>query len=101
MDYQVAISPSARRDLRDIVRYISLDSPDRGLRFGQLLLRSVKHLATVPNMGRIVPEFEDPQIREIVVRGYRVIYRVDHVRFRVDVARFWHGARTNPRFDNL
>jgi len=29
MGYQVALSPSARRDLRDIVRYISDDSPDR------------------------------------------------------------------------
>lgn len=34
MGYQVALSPSARRDLRDIVRYISLDSPERAVAFG-------------------------------------------------------------------
>jgi plasmid stabilization system protein ParE len=28
MDYQVVLSPSARADLRDIVRYISIDNPD-------------------------------------------------------------------------
>ena len=72
MGYSVALSPSARRDLRDIVRYISLDSPDRAVVFGQLLVSSAKRLAEFPELGRIVPEFDDPAIREIVVRSYRV-----------------------------
>ena len=99
MGYQVALSPSARRDLRDIVRYISLDSPERALAFGQLLLKSTKRLAEFPEMGRIVPEFDEPAIREIVVRSYRVIHRVDHGDCRVDVARFWHGARGTPEIE--
>jgi addiction module RelE/StbE family toxin len=94
--YQIALSPSARRDLRDIVRYISSDSPDRAVAFGQFLLSSIKRLADFPAMGRIVPEFDDPKIREIVVRSYRVIYLVDDADRRVDVARFWHGARGTP-----
>ena len=96
MGYQIALSPSARRDLRDIVRYISLDSPNRAVSFGQFLISSTKRLADFPDMGRIVPEFDDPDISEIVVRTYRVIYRVDHAGHRLDVARFWHGARGNP-----
>jgi toxin ParE1/3/4 len=96
MGYQVALSPLARRDLRDIVRYISLDSPGRAVTFGQLLVSSAKRLAEFPEMGRVVPEFEDPSIREIVVRSYRVIYRVDHGDCRIDVVRFWHGARGAP-----
>jgi toxin ParE1/3/4 len=96
MGYQVALSPSARRDLRDIVRYISIDSPDRALVFARLLVDSTKRLSGFPEMGRVVPEFGDPSIREIIVRSYRVIYRVDHGDCRVDIARFWHGARDNP-----
>ena len=96
MGYQVALSPSARRDLRDIVRYISLDSPARAVGFGQLLLSSAKRLSEFPEMGRVVPEFGDASIREIVVRSYRVIHRVDHGDCRVDIARFWHGARGTP-----
>ena len=42
MGYQVAFSPSARRDLRDIVRYISMDSPERAIRFGQFLIEKTK-----------------------------------------------------------
>jgi toxin ParE1/3/4 len=99
MGYQVALSPSARRDLRGIVRYISWDSPQRAIDFGQLLVSSTKRLAEFPEMGRVVPEFGEPSIREIVVRSYRVIYRVDHGDCRVDVVRFWHGARGTPEVD--
>lgn len=96
MGYQVALSPSARRDLWDIVRYISLDSPESAINLGQFLISSTKRLADFPEMGRVVPEFNNPSLREIVVRSYRVIYRVDHGDRRVDVARFWHGARGTP-----
>lgn len=96
MGYQVSFSPSARRDLQGIVRYISMDAPERALRFGQFLLNSTKRLTDFPEMGRMVPEFGDPGIREIVVRSYRVIYRVDDNERRVDVVRFWHGARGTP-----
>lgn len=29
MDYKIVLSPPARADLRDIVRYISFDAPDK------------------------------------------------------------------------
>jgi len=102
MGYQVALSTSARRDLRDIVRYISLDSPERAVSFGQFLVNSTKRLADFPEMGRVAPEFGDPSIREIVVRRfYRVIYRVDHDDCRIDVIRFWHGARGTPEIGEI
>ena len=96
MGYQVALSPTARRDLRDIVRYISLDSPERAVAFGQFLLTQAKKLSQFPQMGRMVPELGEPAIRELVVRSYRVIYRVDDGDCRIEIVRFWHGARGTP-----
>jgi len=96
MDYQVTLSHSARADLRDIVRYISFDAPDRALQFGRFLLSRTRILAQFPELGRIVPEFNDKHIREIVVRSYRVVYRVDHEHRSVELARFWHAARGTP-----
>jgi plasmid stabilization system protein ParE len=58
-----------------------------------------KHLAEFPELGRVVPEFDIPTIREIVVRSYRVIYRVNHANDRVDVIRFWHSARGTPEIE--
>jgi len=96
MDYQLVLSPSSRTDLRDIVRYISLDNPVEALRFGRFLISRTRLLAQSPELGRVVPEFEDPLIREIIVRSYRVVYRLDHSEQRVEVIRFWHAARDIP-----
>jgi len=93
LGYKVVVSPLARRDLRDIVRYISLDAPSRAMTFGRFLVDKTKILANYPELGREVPEFGDPSIREIIVRSYRVVYRVDHGKRRVAVIRFWHAAR--------
>ena len=96
MDYHVVLSPSARADLRDIVRYISFDAPDRALEFGQFLISRTGLLAQSPELGRAVPELQDNSIREIVVRSYRVVYRVNHGRALIEIIRFWHAARGTP-----
>ena len=99
MDYQVVLSLSARADLHDIVRYVSFDAPDRALQFGLFLISRTRLLAQSPELGRVVPEFEDPCIREIVVRSYRVVYRLDHSQHLVEVIRFWHAARDTPEIN--
>ena len=50
MGYQVSLSPSARRDLRDIVRYISVDSPERAIQSAWLLVNSIRR-QTRPERG--------------------------------------------------
>jgi toxin ParE1/3/4 len=100
MDYQVVLSPSARADLQNIVRYISADAPERAVRFGQFLVSHTKLLARFPDMGRVVPEFDEPFIREIIVRrNYRVIYRLNRSEHLVEVIRFWHAARGIPEIE--
>ena len=96
MGYQVVLTPLARHDLRAIVRYISLESPERAINFGKFLVGSTKRLANFPEIGRVVPEFGDTCLRELIVRSYRVIHRVDHDSRRIEVIRFWHGAPGTP-----
>jgi len=52
MDYQVSLSLSARKDLRDIHRYISVDAPDLALDFGRFLVSRTKTLAQL-NHSRV------------------------------------------------
>jgi len=96
MDYQVRLSRSARADIEDIVRYISIDSSNQALRFGRLLIRHTKTLAAFPERGRVVPEFADESIRELIVRAYRIVYRLNHNDRSIEVIRFWHAARGIP-----
>jgi toxin ParE1/3/4 len=89
-------SPAARDDLHDIVRFIAHDNPQRAESFGYELMTRVEILHEHPEAGRIVPEYRDPSIREVIHRPYRIIYRRDIERRLVEIARVWHGARGTP-----
>jgi plasmid stabilization system protein ParE len=97
--YEVIIAPSAFRDLEEVFNFIATDSPENASRFVRLLLDSTRKLGDFPELGRIVPNFKNPLIRELVVRSYRVIYRLDPLDERVEIVRFWHAARGTPRMD--
>ena len=44
----------------------------------------------------MVPEFRQPELREIVFRAYRLIYRVKPSEASVEIVRFWRGAPGFP-----
>src|SRR5262245_48107430 len=97
MDCKVILSPRAIQDLRDIVRYISLDNPDKAKSFGYALIDAALSLRNLPERGRFVPEFKDDMTREIIYHGaYRIIYRFDKEQKAVWVSRFWHASRGAP-----
>jgi toxin ParE1/3/4 len=89
-------SPAARDDLRDIVRFIARDNPHRAESFGYELMTRTDILRDHPEAGRIVPEYRNPRIREIIYRPYRIVYRLDIERQLVEIARVWHAARGDP-----
>jgi toxin ParE1/3/4 len=89
-------SPTASEDLRHLVRYIATDSPERAAAFGLRLIERVEQLQRFLEMGRMVPERRDRCIREIIVRPYRVIYRVTHECQLLEIVRVWHAARGEP-----
>jgi|ERR1044072_4368632 plasmid stabilization system protein ParE len=101
MDYRVRLSHSARADIKGIVRYISIDDSNEALRFGGFLIQHTESLGQFPERGRVVPEFGDENVREIIVRAYRIIYRLDHGTRLVEVIRFWHAARGIPNITPL
>lgn len=96
MAYKLIWSPASRDDLRDIVTFISRDSPPRAETFAYRLIAECDGLQNFPESGRVVPEYHISTIREVFVRSYRIVYRVDHERKRVEIARVWHAARGTP-----
>ena len=96
MAYRITWSPVSRDDLREIVRFIALDNPERAEAFGFRLIARTEQLQEFPESGRRVPEHNDPTIRELILRPYRIVYRLDHERKSVEIVRVWHGARGTP-----
>ena len=96
MAYKLIWSPAARDDLHDIVLFIARDNPNRAMSFGYELISETDRLQEFPNFGRIVPEYRNNYIREIIFRRYRIVYRVDHENKICEIARVWHSAREIP-----
>ena len=101
MDYKVVLAPRAVEDLRDIVLYVAPDRPEAAKRLGLALIEKTKVLGSFPFSGRMVPEFDDRLIRELVLKPYRIVYRVDEGAKIIGVARYWHGARGDLGFEEL
>jgi plasmid stabilization system protein ParE len=93
MAYKLIWSPAARDDLHDIVAFIAHDDPNRAMSFGYELISETDRLQEFPEIGRIVAEYRNENIREIIVRPYRMVYRVDRENKLCEIARIWHSAR--------
>ena len=96
MDWPVILTPQSQDDLREIVFFISRHNRERARNFGNTLIDKALSLGSQPEKGRVVPEQNDPVVREIVHGAYRIIYEVTHHPDAVFVLRFWHGARGTP-----
>ena len=96
MDFKIVWTLRSREDLRDIASFIAQDNPEAALKLGDLIFQRVDSLEKFPEFGRTVPERNQPNIREIIVKSYRVIYRLRKKEKLIEVLRVWHGARGEP-----
>ncbi|MEZ5553425.1 MAG: type II toxin-antitoxin system RelE/ParE family toxin [Pseudomonadales bacterium] len=88
----IRFAESALADLESIrTWYAEQGVPDVGERLIGEIVASIEALADHPEMGRIVPEFDQPFLRELIRPPFRIVYRRDpkHVR----VVRVWRSER--------
>jgi len=87
-------SPQSLDDIESIRAYISQDSPVYADLVVPRLVAAVERLRIFPESGRIVPERNDPEIREIIKRPYRIVYRVHPD--KVEIVTVFHASRLFP-----
>ncbi len=75
----IIVSQQARNDLDAIYNYIYQDSPLYAQRQTKRILQRIKRIGNAPTAGRIVPELNTEDIREVFESNYRIIYRINHV----------------------
>jgi toxin ParE1/3/4 len=98
MVYPITWAPRALEDLGEIVRFIRRDNPGAARRFGQKLIDKAESLREFPERGRMIPKFQNPEIREVFLGPYRIAYRIRSGPAHVEIARIWHGARSDETF---
>lgn len=94
MDQEVVWTETATVDLESIVEYVSRDSEFYAISIAREIVAAASSLARLAGRGRTVPEYANPQIRELIIRRYRLIYRLAND--RVEILRIIHGAREMP-----
>jgi addiction module RelE/StbE family toxin len=80
--------------LAGIYEYIALNSSTYAKRMVDRITRRSSQIADNPLSGRMVPEYQAEDIRELIEKPYRIIYRVK--KDRIDVLAVIHGARLLP-----
>lgn len=96
MAYPLIWSPMARLDLRDLLAYIAEDDPVAAQNFARGVVDVIERLAEFPQSGRVVPEFGENSIREVIRRPCRIVYRVRTEVRQIEIVRIWHAARGRP-----
>ncbi len=73
----VSWSLKASTNLESIHDYIAADSGSLfyAKRFVRGLIQATRKLETFPRCGRVVPELPNLGFREVIYKGYRIIYR--------------------------
>ena len=87
----VVWAESAQAALDEVVSYIAHDSRDQAIKVLIRALEAAASLETLADRGRLVPELREPDLREIFVFRYRLMYRVAAEQVRI--VAFVHGAR--------
>jgi toxin ParE1/3/4 len=69
-------SKPAKLDLKQIHDYIARDSKFYAQKVSIEIVEKSERLNSFPKLGRIVPEIGDPNIRELLIYSYRLVYEV-------------------------
>ena len=88
---KVKFTPSARSQFLEGLEYIRQDNPTAAGRFRNKAEKVLQRLQELPESGRLIPEFPELPHREVILRPYRVFYRV--VGKTVWVVAVWHSAQ--------
>ena len=84
-------SVPARNDLKQIHDYIAEDSKYYSRRVIQEIVAKTETLTDFPEIGRIVPEISDQNIRELIVYSYRLVYEISAG--GIEILAIIHGRR--------
>lgn len=81
-------------NLKEIESYIARDNPKKAIDFTDRLIDKCENLKDNPDMGRVVPELQIQQVRELIVKNYRIVYR--HVAEEIQILTVFEGHRLLP-----
>ena len=87
---KIFVANSAYSDLEAIKEHYEEEGVSHvGKAFLKAIIDHVQTLAENPNIGRVVPEFEEERIRELIHSPFRIVYLREHD--SIHVIRVWRS----------
>lgn len=95
MAYPLIWSIRAKTDIQKIAKYIERDSKANADTMVGRIIQAVRRLPTRPLSGRMVPEWNRAEYREVIVYPYRVVYRLSAQ--TVQIGMIFHSRQSLPK----
>ena len=83
----------ARADLEKLSDYYRSMAPAYAEVFEEKLLLATRQLEVFALSGRVIPEIGDEQLREVLYRGYRIMYHADIAGEEVEILAILHSSQ--------
>jgi addiction module RelE/StbE family toxin len=84
-------TPQSLEDIEAIANFITRDSSYYARMFTIKVFEAVDRLELFPESGRVVPELNRKEIREVIIGNYRIIYKIRGE--SVEILTVYHSSR--------
>ena len=91
MDYSLKWSPRAASQSEEICDYIAKDSRHYAALFAKKVVSIIESIPQFPKAGRVVPEYQNENLREKIYENYRTVYRIKQE--VIEIVTICHGAK--------
>ena len=97
---KISFSEYAIKDLEGIkTYYLDQELPDIGIEFVSKIFDHIDSLNDHPDIGRIVPEFNETHIRELIHPPFRIVYLRNTD--AIQIVRVWRSERLLKLSENI
>ncbi len=90
-------SPLAVERVLEIAEYIALDKSNVAIEWAKDIFDSTEKLKDHPKLGRVVPEIQNKDYRELLEGNYRVVYLLGAT--KISILTVVHGKKLLPLTD--
>jgi toxin ParE1/3/4 len=94
---EIVWTNQALHKLNKFVDYIAQDDVVTAEKWALKLIEKTISLLNNRKSGRIVPEYNEPNLRELIFGNYRVIYRIRKEENTIYIQTVWHVRQDPPK----
>ena len=73
---KIEVIENFKNKLKRQILYIALDKPLAAKKLNRLIFKKIKEISNYPKLNRKSIFFEDENIRDLVIKGYLIVYEI-------------------------